>query len=96
VDVTNAGAREGDEVAQLYVHQRVASVTRPVQELRGFRRVHLRPGEKTTVELKLAGDDLSLLDAAMKPVVEPGDFDVMVGPSSAQTSRATLRVRAKP
>jgi beta-glucosidase len=96
VDVTNAGAREGDEVAQLYVRQRVASVTRPVQELRGFKRVRLKPGEKATVELKLTSDDLSLLDGSMKPVVEPGDFDVMVGPSSAQVAHVTLRVGKKP
>jgi beta-glucosidase len=92
VDVTNIGARAGDEVPQLYVHQRVASVTRPVKELRGFKRVHLKPGEKTTVEMTLGPDALALLDASMKPIVEPGDYDVMVGPSSRDLTKVTLRV----
>jgi beta-glucosidase len=95
MDVTNTGPREGDEVPQLYVHQRVASVTRPVKELRAFRRIHLKPAEKTTVEFTLTPDALSLLDADMKPVVEPGAFDVMVGPSSAETTRVTLQVRGQ-
>ena len=92
VDVTNRGTREGDEVPQLYVHQRVASVTRPVKELRAFRRIHLKAGEKTTVEFALPSDALSLMDANMTRVVEPGAFDLMVGPSSAETTRVTLRV----
>jgi beta-glucosidase len=95
MDVTNTGPREGDEVPQLYVHQRVASVTRPIKELRSFRRIHLKPAEKTTVEFTLTPDALSLLDADMKPVVEPGAFDVMVGPSSAETTRVTLQVRSQ-
>jgi beta-glucosidase len=95
VDVTNTGTRAGDEVAQAYVHQRVASVTRPVMQLAAFRRIHLMPGEKTTVELKLAPEALSLLGADMKAVVEPGDFDVMVGPSSAETTRVILHVLEK-
>ena len=94
VDVTNTGDREGDEVAQLYVHQQIASVTRPVKQLRGFRRVTLKPGGKTTVEFKIGPEDLSLLDVHMEPVVEPGDFDIMVGPSSVETQTVELRVRA--
>jgi beta-glucosidase len=92
VDVTNTGTREGDEVAELYIHQRVASVTRPVEELRGFRRVKLKPGEKATVEFPLTPDALSLLDLNMNRVVEPGTFDLMVGPSSAQTETVPLQV----
>jgi beta-glucosidase len=95
VDVTNTGARAGDEVVQVYVHQRVASVTRPVKQLVAFRRIQLAPGEKTTVELKLAPDSLALLGPDMKPVVEPGTFDVMVGPSSAETTTAPLEVRER-
>jgi beta-glucosidase len=92
VEVTNTGAREGDEVAELYIHQRVASVTVPVEELRGFRRVSLKPGEKTTVEFTLTPDSLSLLDENMKRVVEPGTFDIMVGPSPAETQSVPLQV----
>jgi beta-glucosidase len=95
VDVTNTGSREGDEVAQLYIHQQVASVTRPVEELRGFRRVTLKAGEKQTVEFTLTPDALSLLDVNMNRVVEPGAFDIMVGPSSAETTKAMLQVVAK-
>jgi beta-glucosidase len=94
VDVTNTGTRAGDEVAQLYVHQRLASFTRPVKELRGFRRVHLRPGEKTTVELTLGPEALALVGADMKPVVEPGLYDLMVGSSSKGTTSVPLRVNA--
>src|SRR5579863_1139943 len=92
VDITNSGTREGDEVEQLYIHQRVASVTRPVKELRGFKRVTLKPGEKTTVEFTLTPDALSMIDVDMHRVVEPGTFDIMVGPSSVETSTVALQV----
>jgi beta-glucosidase len=92
VDVTNTGTREGDEVAQLYIHQCVASVTRPVMELRGFKRITLKPGEKTTVDFTLTPDSLSLIDVDMHRAVETGTFDIMVGPSSAETSSVALQV----
>jgi beta-glucosidase len=95
VDVTNTGSREGDEVAELYIHQRVASVTRPVMELRGFQRLGLKPGEMKTVEFKLAPRHLQMLNQDMHWVVEPGVFDIMVGPSSDQTSSVPLQVVAK-
>ncbi len=95
VDVTNTGTREGDEVAQLYIHQRVASVTRPVMELRGFKRVTLKPGEKTTVEFTLTQDSLSVLNIDMHRVVEPGTFDIMVGPSSVQITSVPLQVEER-
>ena len=92
VDITNAGSRSGDEVAQLYIHQRVASITRPVMQLRGFKRVSLEPGQKITVDFTLTPEDLSLIDVNMNRVVEPGMFDLMVGPSSANTSTVALEV----
>jgi beta-glucosidase len=92
VDITNTGSRAGDEVAQLYIHQRVASITRPVMELRGFKRVGLEPGQKTTVEFTLTPEELSLIDVNMNRVVEPGIFDLMVGPSSAETTSVPLEV----
>jgi beta-glucosidase len=94
VTVSNTGQREGDEVVQLYIHQRVGSVTRPIMELRGFKRVTLKPGEKTTVELPLTADALTMLDSTMKRVIEPGTFDIMVGTNSSQTTTAPLRVEA--
>ncbi len=92
VDVVNTGARAGDEVAQMYVHERVASVTRPVMELEGFERVHLDPGQRKTVKFRLGPKELSMLNADMHWVVEPGTFDVMVGPSSSQTASVPLVV----
>jgi hypothetical protein len=92
VDVTNSGSREGDEVPQLYIHQKIASITRPVKELRGFHRITLKPGEKKTVEFTLTPDSLSLLDVNMQRVVEPGAFEIMVGPDSAHTQTVNLNV----
>jgi len=92
VDVTNTGAREGDEIPQLYIHQRISTVTRPVKELRGFQRVRLKPGEKATVEFRLTPDSLSMLDEHMDRVVQPGIFDLFAGSNSAQTTATSLRV----
>jgi beta-glucosidase len=92
VDITNTGSRAGDEVAQFYVHQAVASRTRPVKQLRGFKRVSLEPGQKVTVDFSITPDDLSLIDVNMNRVVEPGTFDLMVGPNSVDTSAVPLEV----
>lgn len=94
VDVTNTGSSEGDEVPQLYIHQRVSSVTRPVLALRGFQRVHLRPGEKTSVTFTLSPGDLSIYGDQMQKVVEPGIFDIFVGSSSKTTLTGQLQVAA--
>ena len=83
VEVTNTGNRAGDEVVQLYVRDQVSSVTRPVKELKGFARINLRPGETRTVQFTLAPESLSFLNEEMRRVVEPGKFDIMVGPSSS-------------
>lgn len=82
IDVTNQGKVRGDEVVQLYIHDVAATVTRPVRELKGFRRITLNPGEKRTVEFTLAPKDLEFLDRSLKPVIEPGEFQVIVGTSS--------------
>ncbi len=92
VDVTNTGSREGDEVPQMYIHQKIASVTVPVKELRGFQRITLKPGEKKTVEFTITPDTLSMLNTDMHKVVEPGAFEIMVGPDSVHTTTATLNV----
>src|SRR5213596_3287731 len=76
VTVTNTGAREGAEVVQLYVHDEVARVTRPVRALAGFRRVSLKPGEARTVDFQLTSKELGLYNRDMKFVVEPGKFRV--------------------
>lgn len=81
-DITNIGKVKGDEVAQLYIHDRVSSVTVYEKSLRGFERVTLEPGETKTVTMLLTPKDLSLLDINMNRVVEPGDFDIWIGASS--------------
>src|SRR5437870_2661376 len=94
VTVTNTGAREGAEVVQLYVHDEVASVTRPVRTLAGFRRVSLKPGEARTVDFQLTSKELGLYNKDMKFVVEPGKFRVYVGGSSAGALGAEFEVGA--
>ncbi len=80
--IRNTGTREGDEVAQLYTRDLVSSVTTYEKNLRGFTRVHLKPGETRTVTLTLTPEDLALWDRSMRFVVEPGMFRVMIGSSS--------------
>lgn len=82
VDITNTGKREGSEVVQMYVRDLVGSVTRPVKELKGFSKVFLEPGETKTVTLEITPELLSFYDINMKYVVEPGEFNIMVGSSS--------------
>jgi len=86
-DVTNTGTVAGDEVVKLYVRDEVASVTRPVRELRGFERITLEPGQSRTVSFTLEPDDLAFFDQRMQRVVEPGFFTVWVGASSADDER---------
>ncbi|MDH5833847.1 beta-glucosidase BglX [Luteimonas kalidii] len=95
VRVTNTGARAGTEVVQLYLRDDVASVTRPVRELRGFQRVDLQPGESKEVRFTLGEDDLALYDARMRRVVEPGSFTVFTGGDSLASQSATFEVVAK-
>ena len=82
VDVTNTGARRGDEVVQLYIRDLVSSVTRPVKELKGFRRITLDPGETATVTFDITPEHLAFYDIDMAFRVEPGDFRIMIGSSS--------------
>src|SRR5690242_4629701 len=92
VTVTNTGKRAGDEIVQLYIHDLVSSVTRPVLELKDFRRIALAPGESKTVEFTITPDKLLFYDLNMKRVVEPGTFEIMVGPSSVQHQTVKLEV----
>lgn len=96
IDVTNTGKREGTEVVQMYIRDLVSSVTRPVKELKGFRKVRLKPSETTTVALDITPDELSFYDRHMKYVVEPGEFEIMVGNSSRDVDleKVVLQVTA--
>jgi beta-glucosidase len=80
--VQNTGDYEGDEVVQLYIKDLYASVVRPVMELKGFQRVHLRKGETKDLTFQIAPELISMLDIDLKEVIEPGDFRIMIGASS--------------
>ena len=80
--ITNRGSREAEEVVQLYTHDRVASITRPVRELKAFRKIKLAPGKSEVVRFVLRPADLRFYGVANKPVVEPGTFDVWIAPSA--------------
>lgn len=82
VKVTNTGTREGKETVQLYVHDIVSTVSTPIQQLKGFAKVNLKPGESKVVEIKLPMKELALWNAKMEEVVEPGDFELQIGSAS--------------
>jgi len=80
--IKNTGPRVGDEIVQLYIHDVISSVVRPVKELKGFKKVHLKSGESATVTFTLSPEHLQMYDRNMNRIVEPGVFKVMVGSSS--------------
>lgn len=82
VTVKNTGERDGEEIVQLYIRDCISYVTRPVKELKGFERVALKAGESKRIEFTLTPEHLRYYDLEMNRVVEPGEFKVMVGPSS--------------
>lgn len=92
VDVKNTGSRKGAEVVQLYIRDEYASVTRPVKELRGFKKIWLDPGQSQTVSFTIDAQALSFYDVNMKWVVEPGDFAIMTGTASDKTQEVKLTV----
>ena len=92
VNVTNKGRMAGDEIVQLYSRDDVSSVTRPVIELKDFRRLHLEPGQTQTVQFVITPDKLSFLNEEMRRVVEPGLFTIMVGPSSSTDKLLTAKL----
>lgn len=92
VVVENTGERRGDETVQLYLRDRVSSVTQPVKELRAFQRVTLAPGEEQTVSFTLGPKDFRLWNVDMERVVEPGEFRIMTGPNSVDLQSVTLTI----
>jgi beta-glucosidase len=91
-EVANSGAVEAEEIVQLYTRQLAASVTRPVRELKGYRRVRIKPGQKQTVEFTLRTADLAFYNERGQLVTEPGAFQVWVAPNSARGLRGEFRV----
>jgi len=96
VGVANTGTRAGSEVVQLYIRDRVSSVTRPVKELKRFQRVVLEPGETTTVAFDITPASLAFHDVDMNHVVEPGDFEILVGTSSMDRDLQRLKLHVTP
>jgi beta-glucosidase len=90
--VTNTGSYEGDEIVQLYTRDLVGSVTRPVRELKGFRRIRLKPGESKAVEFGLRADDLAYYNERMQLVTEPGKFHVWIAPDSVSGVKGEFEV----
>jgi beta-glucosidase len=82
VDVTNIGDVAGDEVVQMYIRDKVSSAARPVKELKGFQRINLKPGQKKTVSLDITPEHLAFYNIDMDYIVEPGEFEIMIGNSS--------------
>ncbi len=87
VTVTNTGSRAGAEVAQLYIRDMVGSIARPVQELKGFERINLKPGESRTVTFSINAELLKFYNKDLEHVCEPGDFEVMIGTDSRNVQR---------
>ena len=93
VSVKNTGGRDADEVVQLYVRDPVAAVSRPVKELKGFRRVHVKAGETVRVDFAITPDMLKYYDSELRQRLDPGEFHIMTGPDSRRLKRCTLTVR---
>lgn len=88
--VTNTGSRDGDEVVQLYIRDLLSSVVRPVMELKGFEKIHLKAGETKKVRFKIIPELLAMTDLSLERVVEPGDFRIMIGSSSRDIRLKTI------
>ena len=93
VTVKNTGSRDGFETVQLYIHDIYATSTRPVKELRAFRKVHIPAGESITVSFELTAEDLSYYNHSLEWVCEPGDFEIMTGPNSRDLQSVQLTVK---
>jgi beta-glucosidase len=89
--VTNTGDRIGEETVQLYLSQPVASITRSVEDLRGFQKVRLQPGEARKVTFQISPDDLKFYNSKLKYDWEPGEFIVRIGGNSSQLKSASVR-----
>jgi beta-glucosidase len=93
VTVKNSGTRDGKEIVQLYIHDIYSSSTRPVKELKAFRKITLKPGETRDVSFVLTAEDLKYYNHALAYVCEPGDFEIMIGPNSRDTKSVKLTVK---
>jgi beta-glucosidase len=88
--ISNTGKYDGDEVVQLYIRDKLASVARPIMELKGFQRIHLKAGESKEITFNINPDMLSMLNEDLKRFVEPGEFQIMIGRSSGDIQLKTV------
>jgi beta-glucosidase len=93
IDVTNSGSYNGEEIVQLYIRDKVSSITRPIKELKDFKRISLASGETKKISFTITPDKLKFYNIDMKEVVEPGEFDIMIGPSSQEFKLIKLTVK---
>jgi beta-glucosidase len=95
VDVTNTGKVPGDEVVQMYIRDKVSSVSRPVKELKGFKKISLKPGESKTIALTISPESLSFINKNLEYTVESGDFEIMIGNSSRDQDLTKVILKVK-
>ena len=96
VDVTNEGTRAAEETVFLFIHDKLASVVRPVLELKGFGKIRLEPGQSGTVTLPLAARELRFLGLNLEPVFEPGEVEILVGPCADRSRLLTATLHLAP
>lgn len=92
IDITNTGKMKGEEIVQLYIHDKMSSVTRPVKELKGFQKISLNPNETKTVVFTITDEMLKFWTARMKYETEPGEFEIMIGPNSSELQKLILTI----
>ena len=93
VTVTNTGNYDADEIVQMYIRDLVGSITRPVKELKGFERIHLKKGESKQVNFTITPDLLKFYNYDMQYVCEPGEFNVMIGPNSRDVKTTSFELK---
>ena len=91
--IKNIGKRDGKEIAQLYIQDKVGSITRPVKELKRFKQISLKPGEEKVVEFKIASEDLKFVNSKMINAAEAGEFNIWVGPNSASGLKGSFYLK---
>ena len=93
ITVKNTGNRDADEIVQLYIRDMVASISRPIKELKGFKRIHLAAGESKEISFEITPDMLKFYNIELKHVIEPGDFQIMIGANSKEVETLNFNVK---
>jgi beta-glucosidase len=93
IEITNKSSCDGDEVVQLYIHDVVGSVTRPIKELKGFKKIHLKAAEAKSVSFTILVNDLSFYKSDLSFGAEPGKFEVLIGTNSRDVKKAEFALK---